>query len=338
MTLRTLALAIFCVLASSPLYAENVTAAPNAQQSGPPPRNAVPPLEDTASPAFQARQSWRRTMARKPTPKSGCFSTAFPSTEWTEVPCSNAPPQPHPFRLVTPSAGGTGHGGSPILSVPIAHPITSVSGVLAQVTGVTSESDPSGAGRWSLQLNANLFNSPLCAGQATCSGWEQFIADNPGNVYIQYWLVGHTSPCPAVPAGLTGSWTYYPGAPGQASGCYINGHQSPGPQQGLNGLQGLRVTGSSSSISQSSTYEIANGFLVTATDTGDPLSIGANWNLSRIQHLRLCRRHRDHFQSGHVDRCADRRLRRRRDTAMCGRGSVYGRVEQSELGFALRAI
>ena len=57
----------------------------------------------------------------------------------------------------------------------------------------------------------------------------------------------------------------------------MNGRQTPAPQQGLDGLQGLRLTGSSSSISQSSTYEIANGFLAVAIDTGDPLSIGANW-------------------------------------------------------------
>lgn len=78
-----------------------------------------------------------------------------------------------------------------------------------------------------------------------------------------------------LPPGAT--WTFFAGAPGQAAGCYINGNQTPGPQQGLDGLQGLRVTGSSSSISQSSTYEIANGFLVSATDAGDPLSIGGNW-------------------------------------------------------------
>ena len=54
--------------------------------------------------------------------------------------------------------------------------------------------------------------------------------------------------------------------------------RTPGPpQQGLDGLQGLRLTGTSSSVSQSSAYEIANGFLATAIDAGDPLSIGGNW-------------------------------------------------------------
>ncbi len=208
-------------------------------------------------------------MAQKPPSKPGCFTTQFPSTEWTEVPCSSAPPRPHPPRLGPLTAGA---GAEPIVSVPVSHPINSMSGVLAQVGGVTSgNSDPTGAGRWSLQLNTNRYNTPLCGGEAGCSGWQQFIADNPGNVYIQYWLIGHSNPCPATPAGLTGSWTYAPGF-----GCFMNGRQTPAPQQGLDGLQGLRLTGSSSSISQSSTYEIANGFLAVAIDTGDPLSIGAN--------------------------------------------------------------
>jgi len=151
-------------------------------------------------------------MAQKPTLKPGCFSTKFPSTEWTEIPCSSAPPLPHPLRLGQGAVStGGGAGNSPIVSVPPSHPITSISGFLAQVSGVTSESDPTGAGRWSLQLNANQFNSPLCGGQAGCSGWQQFIADNPGNVYIQYWLVGHANPCPATPPGFP------PGPPGRFS-------------------------------------------------------------------------------------------------------------------------
>ena len=141
----------------------------------------------------------------------------------------------HPLRLgqgVVSTGGGARN--SPIVSVPLSHPITSISGFLAQVSGVTSESDPTGAGRWSLQLNANTFNSPLCGGQVGCSGWQQFIADNPGNVYIQYWLIGHANPCPATPSGFPGgaTWTYYPGAPGQASGCYINGNPNSGTPTG----------------------------------------------------------------------------------------------------------
>ena len=112
MMLRTIVLALGCVFALSPSWAQTVPAAPDARPAGPPLRNAAPPLEDTASPAFQARQSWRRTMAQKPTPKPGCFSTKFPSTEWTETPCSNALPLPHPFRLGQ-DAVSTGGGGPP---------------------------------------------------------------------------------------------------------------------------------------------------------------------------------------------------------------------------------
>ena len=171
--LRTVVLALSCTFALSPSWAQTVMAAPDNLPAGPLLRNAASPLEDTASPDFQARQSWRRTMAQKPPPKPGCFTTNFPSTEWTEVTCSTAPALPHPPRL-GPAAPSTGGGGasndSPILSVPPSHPITSISGSLAQVSGVTSESDPTGAGRWSLQLNANQFEHPFLRGAGDLLG------------------------------------------------------------------------------------------------------------------------------------------------------------------------
>jgi hypothetical protein len=266
-------LAACCAFALSASRAQDAVA-PGSAPAGPLLRNAGPPLEDTASPEFQARLAWRRAIAQKPTPKPGCFTMAFPSTEWTETPCSTATPRPHPLRLVDGPLSA-GRGNSPVLTTDT---IFSATGILAQVSGVTSESDPTGAGHWSLQLNTNTFNSPLCGGQAGCSGWEQFIVDNPGNVYVQYWLKGHANPCPAVPSGFSGGWNYYAGAPGQASGCYINGNQNPAPQQGLDGLQSLRLTGGASAVAQTSRIEIANGFFVVSTDAGDPLSIGRNWN------------------------------------------------------------
>jgi hypothetical protein len=37
------------------------------------------------------RKDWNDSMLRKPAPKKGCFSAAYPSTEWKEVPCVKAP-------------------------------------------------------------------------------------------------------------------------------------------------------------------------------------------------------------------------------------------------------
>src|SRR5262249_61217170 len=42
------------------------------------------------------RENWHQLMLRTPTPKAGCYTSAFPSTEWRGVPCSahtaRAPP------------------------------------------------------------------------------------------------------------------------------------------------------------------------------------------------------------------------------------------------------
>src|SRR2546425_7179839 len=60
------------------------------------------PNEETAK-----REAWRKSMARHPLPKKGCFTASYPSTEWKEVPCSTAPLPLHP-----PQEGG-GKGPAP---------------------------------------------------------------------------------------------------------------------------------------------------------------------------------------------------------------------------------
>jgi len=242
-------------------------------------------------------------MAQKPTLKPGCFSTKFPSTEWTEIPCSSAPPLPHPLRLGQGAVStGGGAGNSPIVSVPPSHPITSISGFLAQVSGVTSESDPTGAGRWSLQLNANQFNSPLCGGQAGCSGWQQFIADNPGNVYIQYWLVGHANPCPATPPGFP------PGPPGRFSPA-LRGKRLLHQRQPDSGTPtgARRPAGTSRHgklLVNLTVIDLRNRQRIPRVRDRRWRSFVHRRELdsSRIQRLRLCRWDDDHVQSGRVDR------------------------------------
>lgn len=124
------------------------------------------------------RENWRQLMSRTPTPKAGCYTSAFPSTEWREVPCSTEPARPHP-RLVPEDLGG----GSNSLSALVTGSLTSATGSLLQVTGVTQESDPGGQNSYSLQLNTNPFNfgAALCAGQAGCFEWQQFVHENQAN-------------------------------------------------------------------------------------------------------------------------------------------------------------
>src|SRR5208282_3388003 len=37
------------------------------------------------------RESWRKTILKTPRPKKGCFTAAYPETEWREVPCKTPP-------------------------------------------------------------------------------------------------------------------------------------------------------------------------------------------------------------------------------------------------------
>ncbi len=282
--LRTALLAICCVSAISASEAQQVSP-PGALPAGQRLRNnAVAQPEDFSSPEARAKQVWRQNMAKKSARQPGCFTATFPSTEWKETTCSTAPARPHPIRLGPgPHAGGKGK--SPVAQLNSSQ-IFAATGMLATVSGVTSETDTkAGANTWSLQLNTNAFDpGTLCAGQAGCIGWEQFVADTPGDVYIQYWLVNHNSPCPARPAGFPDDWSYSKGDAdeGAASGCYINGRQTPVTRQALDKLQGLRVTGTSSSTAQSVTLETADNHMFTAKDAGDPLSIGTQWKTAEF--------------------------------------------------------
>jgi hypothetical protein len=271
---RRILLALFCVL-----LAVGARAQPSAAPASPPAALAAP--EDFSAPEARARQLWRRDMAKKSAPAAGCYSATFPSTEWQSAPCSTAPGRPHPARLDQgPQQAGAGN--SPVASP--ARTISSATGLLAKVAGVTSEADSlSGANAWSLQLNTNRFDPAiLCAGQHGCKGWQQFIADNPGDTYIQYWLIGHGQPCPPRPAGFPHDWGYFAGDPTGAPGCWINGHQTAEPHQTAATLQGMRLTGTASSAAQTVLLETGDGRLFAAQDAGDPLTIGSGWNQSEF--------------------------------------------------------
>src|SRR5262249_632346 len=152
-------------LLSFPASAQSRT--PPYPQPAPPP---ALPSEEAQPLAKQLRENWRQLMSRTPTPKSGCYTSAFPSTEWQEVPCSTEPARPHP-RLFVPETLGGGND----LSALVTGSLTSATDSLLHVTGVDEESDPGGQNHYSLQLNTNRFNSAaFCAGQPQC-GWQQFI-------------------------------------------------------------------------------------------------------------------------------------------------------------------
>jgi hypothetical protein len=106
--------------------------------------------------------------------------------------------------------------------------VAKVTGLIAQATGSFADvspgitetgqfngSGPQLANTYTLQLNANYFASPACAGIADCLGWQQFIYDSSNDaIYMQYWLIYYLTGASACPAGW---YTYTP-----LSSCYVN--------------------------------------------------------------------------------------------------------------------
>jgi hypothetical protein len=220
----------------------------------------APPSEATP-----AMESWRRQMVRTPFPKPGCYTSGYPETEWQEVPCSTAEARPHPTNGDYSAQVTSGS-------------ISSATGSFGSVTGANGETDSqAGANQFSLQLNTNPFDSPLCdKGNSGC-GWQQYIYDSPGNVYIQYWLINNKQPCPSK------SWKYQVAVPNGAPGCYINGNQvTPSTAQAITDLAKLRLIGSSSSSQQSAMLQDADGKLWGSPDSGDLLSIGTQWTAAEF--------------------------------------------------------
>jgi hypothetical protein len=69
----------------------------NAAVAAPP---EVPASKQPAMSREEQRQfdAWRKSMARIPLPKKGCFTASYPGKEWHEVPCIAAPP-PRPYTV-----------------------------------------------------------------------------------------------------------------------------------------------------------------------------------------------------------------------------------------------
>jgi hypothetical protein len=150
--------------------------------------------------------TWRKSMARVPLPKKGCFKATYPNNEWQEVPCVKAPSIP--FQV------GDGDGNDFSAS---AGSISSVTGSFMSVSGVSGFADETDTASgttssYSLQLNTNTFPTASCSGAkdpTKCSGAQQFIFANnlpigeSGNcvlggnscVYVRYWLIGWAQTC-----------------------------------------------------------------------------------------------------------------------------------------------
>lgn len=139
------------------------------------------------------RDAWRKSMARVPLPKKGCFNVSYPNTAWQEVPCGTPPARS--YRPGQPYL--VGHGIN--FEAKTANNMTSATGSFDTVN-VTSETDNGMPDIYSLQLNSGFFSSPTaCAGGSNnCQGWQQYIySSGLGTAFIEYWLLHYMAPCPA---------------------------------------------------------------------------------------------------------------------------------------------
>ncbi len=250
-----------------------------------------------------ARSAWRSTLIRKPAPKQGCFHLTYPNTEWQEAPCRDAPNIPYPMKTGIRMEMGNGQ---TFVAQSAAGGITEAVGQFPVSASMgISETGAAGANDFSLQLNANQFDSPACnppAGTAKsddCKGWEQFIYSNlHQGAFVQYWLIGYfdnRSTCPVDSDVAHGGccptgWTAFkPSAavPG-AAGCYTNSKaSSPATpvinltSQALLNLNLLGRVGAGSDSFTISTFDISQD-MYTGSGLGDPLGLNGLWTAAEF--------------------------------------------------------
>jgi hypothetical protein len=266
------------------LYAHASSPAPKAPPKTPAPAVTAAAEEQVSPEEAKKRKDWALSMHKKAALKKGCFTAAYPSTEWREVACVPAPPFPAIPRH-GPRPAVVGNSNDISAQAPSGN-ISQAIGHFENVTNVTSESGPiANTGpavnnAYMLQINTNNFTSSVCAGSpnAGCLGWQQFLYANSGTagvLYIQYWIIHYDANCP------TGqNWIQFPYNGGIY--CYKNntGGGTPVPNQVITNLGNLIFTGTVSSTGDNSTLSTGTNVY---TRTGDNAVNAANgWTIAEF--------------------------------------------------------
>ncbi|MGH9424394.1 MAG: hypothetical protein ACRD3J_30765, partial [Thermoanaerobaculia bacterium] len=208
-------------------------------------------------------EAWRKSMARVPLPKKGCFKVSYPATEWLEVACTRAPNRFYPPG--SPQSVGSGID----FEAEVAGLMSSATGSFDSVN-VTSENDNGNPDTYSLQLNSSFFTSPACAGAsnpANCKGWQQFVYSSAlGSAFIEYWLIAYAAPCPA-------GWTT------AGVSCWKNSPNAiPAGSWPITDLQQLSLTGSATAGGTDTIMMSFPGNTLSAMSQDDVLSLANGWN------------------------------------------------------------
>lgn len=245
-----------------------------------------PAAAQTQEPSAQGanREAWRKSMVRVRLPKKGCFKAAYPNKEWQEVAC--LPSSPYPNR--PQGRGGKGRGGNTVgntsgdWSAQTAGLISSSEGSFMSVNGAASVqgdklgAPPPVADVFMLQLNTQFFaNPPACAGVIGCLGWQQFLYSQSqcggACVFMEYWLIGFGSPCPA------GSWIS-----DGVGDCWFNGPATAVPVQTVADLAGLTLTATATMGGQDTAVVGTSGGTLSAVGLDSVLNLAQFWNTAEF--------------------------------------------------------
>jgi hypothetical protein len=145
-----------------------------------------------------------------------------------------------------------------------------------------------------------FFFTPACNGTPDCSGWQQFIFSQtqgpapiasmgqqsvpgaPGTtpgIFIEYWMYGYGSPCPALPPWATSQDN--PSAPlwanDGAGDCILNGPVSYFPPQTAADLPYLVMTSSVTASTDKVTLANTNSGAMAAYQQPNVLSLAQTW-------------------------------------------------------------
>jgi hypothetical protein len=234
------------------------------------PTSAIAAPDITKSPTPE--DEWRRNIAHKKTPKSGCFQATHPEMEWTEVPCVAPPQKPFsPASGAQPRAVGDAFGDR---TAKVRGLISMASGSFDAVAGLSSVAGRNGVhDAYTLQLNTNPFETPLCKTNG-CKGWQQFVYyddGTSGSAFIQYWLVGYGgSTCPA---GWMRSDIH----------CFRNSTWAAAvPHQKIVNLRSLKLIGTANAGGQDVVTMIVVNKAYATSNPGSTLNVANSWTTSEF--------------------------------------------------------
>ncbi len=214
-------------------------------------------------------EAWRAAISTAALPGKGCFTAAYPGTEWTRVACSNAPHRPF-LPAHGPSGFVVGNGND--FAAETGVPISSAVGSFPSIKGLTTETNDGASDTYSLQLNSSYYQAPVCDGAqipSECRAWMQYVYENDapyaGGAFMEVWLINYGSNCPP-------GWGPY------ATDCYYNSDEVSIPDQELSALGDIKVSGSTVSGGNDTVKVIASKKAYAVTMPDSMIDLAGNWN------------------------------------------------------------